>query len=57
MTGPLELLERLVQRGNLRATVLVEADVPERMPIDDLMSNPPTSWRAVGSPTFATGGR
>jgi RES domain-containing protein len=50
------MLERLVQRRNLGGTLLVEAEVPEDIPVDDLLSDPPPGWRALGSPEAATAG-
>ena len=54
----LAMLERLVQRRNLDGTMLVEAHVPDDLPIEDLMSASPNNWRAFGSPEAqAAGGR
>lgn len=45
----LAMLERLVQRRNLDGTILVEAAADDDILIEDLMSNPPADWRALGS--------
>ncbi len=55
-TLSLAMLERLVQRRNLGRTLLVEADVPSDLGIEDLMARPPPNWRALGSPEAATAG-
>jgi RES domain-containing protein len=55
-TLSLAMLERLVQRHNLRGTILVEADVPDDIEMDDLMTNPPENWRALGSPEAQAAG-
>jgi RES domain-containing protein len=52
----LAMLERLVQRRNLGGTLLVEALVPDDLPIEDLMAAPPANWRALGSPEAAAAG-
>jgi RES domain-containing protein len=52
----LAMLERLVQRRNLGRTLLVEAEVPPDLPIEDLMEQPPPNWRALGSPEAAAAG-
>jgi RES domain-containing protein len=52
----LAMLERLVQRRNLGRTWLVEAEVPPNLEIDDLMSQPPPNWRALGSPEAVAAG-
>lgn len=46
----LAMLERLVQRRDLEGTILVEAEVPDHIELDTLMSNPPPNWRVLGSP-------
>ena len=46
----LAMLERLVQRRNLTGTILVEAMADDDIPIEDLLDNPPSNWRALGSP-------
>jgi RES domain-containing protein len=57
-TLSLAMLERLVQRRNLGRTLLVEAEVPAELAVDDLMARPPPNWRALGSPEAAAeGGR
>jgi RES domain-containing protein len=52
----LAMLERLVQRHNLHGTVLVEVDAPDDLGIEDLMTNPPENWRALGSPEAQAAG-
>lgn len=52
----LAMLERLVQRRNLDGTVLVEAEAPNDIAVEDLMSNPPPNWRAFGSPEAQAAG-
>jgi RES domain-containing protein len=52
----LAMLERLVQRRNLGRTLLVEADVPSELAIEDLTAQPPPNWRALGSPEAAEAG-
>lgn len=52
----LAMLERLVQRRNLGDTVMVEADVPDDLAIEDLLDQPPPNWRALGSPEAAAAG-
>lgn len=52
----LAMLERLVQRRNLGRTVLVEAEVPADLAIEDLLDRPPPNWRALGSPEAAAAG-
>src|SRR5690349_2685241 len=52
----LAMLERLVQRRNLGSTLVVEAEVPEGIAIDDLMAAPPPGWRLLGSPEAAAAG-
>jgi RES domain-containing protein len=52
----LAMLERLVQRRNLGGTLVVEAEVPEGIAIDDLMAAPPPGWRLLGSPEAAAAG-
>ena len=52
----LAMLERLVQRRNLGGTLLVEAEIPDDVEWEDLLSNPPPGWRALGSPEAAAAG-
>jgi len=52
----LAMLERLVQRRNLNGTMLVEAMVDDNIPIEDLLDNPPSNWRALGSPEAQAAG-
>lgn len=52
----LAMLERLVQRSRLGQTLLVEADVPDDIAIEDLMTSPPPHWRALGSPEAVAAG-
>jgi RES domain-containing protein len=52
----LAMLERLVQRRNLAGTLVVEAEVPEGIAVDDLLAAPPPGWRALGSPEAAAAG-
>ena len=57
-TLSLAMLERLVQRRNLGRTLIVEAEVPAELAVEDLMARPPPNWRALGSPeAMAEGGR
>ena len=55
-TLSLAMLERLVQRRNLGRTLLVEAEVPAELAVEDLMARPPPNWRALGSPEAVAGG-
>lgn len=55
-TLSLAMLERLVQRHNLRGTLLVEADVPDSLSWEDLLSSPPPGWQVLGSPEAAAAG-
>jgi RES domain-containing protein len=52
----LAMLERLVQRRNFGATLVVEALVPDDLPVEDLMDRPPPGWRALGSPEAVAAG-
>jgi len=52
----LAMLERLVQRRNLADTLLVEAEAPPDLEIEDMMACPPQNWRALGSPEAASAG-
>ena len=46
----LAMLERLVQRRKLGRTLLVEAEIPDHLAIEDLMQRLPPNWRGMGSP-------
>ena len=50
------MLERLVQRNNLARTLIVEAVVPDDLPVTDLMDDPPPNWRALDNPEAAQAG-
>ncbi len=50
------MLEKLVQHRNLGRTLLVEVAVPADLLIDDLTLDPPSNWRALGSPEAASAG-
>lgn len=52
----LAMLERLVQRRGLEATLLVEASVPADVGVEDLLDDPPPGWRMLGSPEAAAAG-
>jgi RES domain-containing protein len=52
----LAMLERLVQRRNLAGTLMVEAEVPNTMLIDDLLATPPDGWRELSSPAAMAAG-
>ena len=52
----LAMLERLVQRRDLGGTLLVESEVPDNLPWDDLLADPPPGWQALGSPEAAAAG-
>lgn len=52
----LAMLERLVQRGRLGATLRVTAEAPDDLAFDDLMQAPPADWQALGSPTAVAAG-
>lgn len=52
----LAMLERLVQRNNLARMPIVEAFVPDDLPIADLLDDPPPNWRAVDSPEAVAAG-
>lgn len=52
----LAMLERLVQRRNLGSTLLVEAEVPNDIAVEDLTAAPPPGWRELGSPSAAAAG-
>lgn len=55
-TLSLAMLERLVQRRNLGRTLVVSAELPDDLPIEDLMASPPPGWRALGSPEAVAAG-
>ena len=55
-TQSLAMLERLVQRRTLGRTVLVEAQVPADLAVEDWMHDTPANWRALGSPEAAAAG-
>ena len=55
-TLSLAMLERLVQRGDLAHTLLVEARVPDDLEIEELPQPLPTGWRSLGSPEAAEAG-
>ncbi|HEY5299344.1 MAG TPA: RES domain-containing protein [Acetobacteraceae bacterium] len=55
-TLSLAMLERLVQRRDLGRTLLIEAEVPPTVAVEDLMESPPPNWRALGSPEAADAG-
>lgn len=50
------MLERLVQRSGFRRALYVRAEVPDDLPVTDLMIDPPPDWRSLGSPTAARAG-
>jgi RES domain-containing protein len=52
----LAMLERLVQRRNFGGTILVEAEADDDISIESLMDNPPSNWRALGSPEAQAAG-
>lgn len=52
----LTMLERLVQRRNLAGTLLVEAEAPDDLPVEDLVTSPPAGWRELGSPDAVAAG-
>jgi RES domain-containing protein len=52
----LAMLERLVQRRNLGGTLLVEAEAPDDLPVEDLVASPPDGWRELSSPAAAAAG-
>jgi RES domain-containing protein len=52
----LAMLERLVQRRHLGGILLVEAEVPDGVAVEDLLTAPPDGWRALGSPEAAAAG-
>src|SRR5665213_641034 len=55
-TLSLAMLERLVQRRTLGRTLMVTADLPDDLEVDDLMTTAPMGWRALGSPEAAAAG-
>jgi len=52
----LAMLERLIQGADLGSTRLVEAEVPDDVPWDDLLRSPPTGWADLGSPSARQAG-
>lgn len=52
----LAMLERLAQRSGFRRAFFVRAEVPDDLPVTDLMDDPPSDWRSFGSPTAAGAG-
>jgi RES domain-containing protein len=52
----LAMLERLVQRRDLGRTLLVAAEVPAGLAVEDLLERPPPNWRALGSPEAVAAG-
>jgi RES domain-containing protein len=52
----LAMLERLVQRRALGGSLLVEAEVPDDLAVEDLLAAPPPGWRELGSPEAAAAG-
>jgi len=55
-TLSLAMLERLAQRRDLGNTLLVEAEVPAGLMVEDLLVSPPPNWRALGSPEAVAAG-
>jgi RES domain-containing protein len=53
----LAMLEFLVQGRDFDRTLLVDADIPEDVAVDDLLANPPANWRALDSPSAVEAGR
>lgn len=52
----LAMLERLVQRGGLAQSLIIEAVVPDDLAVEDLMAAPPQGWREIGSPAAVAAG-
>ncbi|WP_428392341.1 RES family NAD+ phosphorylase [Lichenicoccus sp.] len=52
----LAMLERLMQRRHLGQTLCVAVEVPDDVMIEDLMTRPPSNWRALGSPEAVAAG-
>ncbi|WP_237217782.1 RES family NAD+ phosphorylase [Falsiroseomonas oryziterrae] len=52
----LAMLERLVQRRGFGATLVVEAEVPDGLPVEDLLAAPPAAWRSLGSTAAVAAG-
>jgi RES domain-containing protein len=52
----LAMLERLVQRRNLAGTLLVAAEAPDDLAVEDLMAALPPGWRVLGSPEAVAAG-
>ena len=55
-TQSLAMLERLVQGADLGGALLVEAEVPDDLPYDDLLHAPPPGWTDLGSPSARSAG-
>ena len=55
-TQSLAMLERLVQAADLSGTLLVEAEIPDDLPFDDLVHAPPAGWADIGSPAARAAG-
>ena len=55
-TQSLAMLERLVQGADLGGTRLVEAQIPDDLPWDDLLRSPPIGWADIGSPSARAAG-
>lgn len=55
-TLSLAMLERLAQRRNLGGTLLVVAEVPDDLAMEDLTAAPPQGWRSPGSPEAVAAG-
>ena len=53
----LAMIEKLAQRRRFADTLLVEADVPNDLEVEDLMMSPPDGWRDLNSPEALTTGR
>jgi RES domain-containing protein len=53
----LAMLEFLVQGRDFDRTLLVDADIPDDIAIDDLTKQPPPNWRELDSPTASRAGR
>ena len=55
-TQSLAMLERLVQGAELGGARLVEAEIPDDVPWDDLLRSPPVGWADIGSPSAREAG-
>ena len=55
-TQSLAMLERLMQGADLGDTLLVEAEVPDDLPFEDLLRSPPSGWADMGSPSARAAG-